>query len=87
MRLKYVLPANPIPIWQEQLQQVNEERSKLAIHKMKVAQDMMVLRARERAGQAVGSEISACHRVELHVRMAELAADRQKNALEAAISQ
>lgn len=89
MRLKFVMPDDPlrrIAIYQEQLRQINDELPKILLQKMQISQEMLILRAREKAGHEVGSEISACHRKELHVRMAELAAGRQRKKLQEAIS-
>lgn len=89
MRLKYKLPDDPakrIAIWTDQLNELAGELSKIRVSKMQIAQNMLILRAREAAGQEVGSEISACRRQELHTRMGELAAMRQKEKLENAIT-
>jgi hypothetical protein len=86
MKSKFILPDDPkqkLDIHQESLEQVKLVQKEVLNQKIQVNQEIIGLRLRQIQEKIeLRTELSACKKKELNIRMAELALEKQRKSLE-----
>jgi hypothetical protein len=90
MKLKFVFPDDPkqrLIIYRDSLEQVLKVQSEVKQQQIQANQEFIDLKLRSiRTGEDLGTEISACKKKELNIKMAILALAEQRKSLEEAIA-